>query len=278
MGKQPAFQFYIGDWLKDTALRCCSPAARGIWIDILCMMYEAPQRGVLRTKKGQKFSAISIKILSNSIAGCTPKLIRELIDNGVVRVARKDGALYSKRMVRDELHRRHKAINGQKGGKQKPSKPKANRQANPGSSSSSSTSVNNITTNTTTTHAVASKSPPARPPDKSPTVELKNLVKTWNTFAKQKANAEDIGIEYAYTQAVARWGCEAVLGAIENYRQALLLPHSQAWDRPLGKLFLDIKKFIPGIFNLNNFDKTNFKDGKNAAHKRDTQPGSVDFR
>lgn len=275
--KQPAFQFYIGDWLKDTALRCCSPAARGIWMDMLCMMYEAPQRGVLRTKKGRKLSAISIKILSNSIAGCTPKLIRELIDNGVVRVARKDGALYSKRMIRDELHRRHKAANGQKGGKQKPSKPKAKRQANPGSSSSTATSVNNITT-TTTARTAASKKTTDRPPDKPPSAELKTLVETWNTFAKQKANDEDIGIEYAYAQAVARWGCEAVLGAIENYRQALLLPQSQAWDRPLGRLFLDIEKFIPGIFNLKNFDKTNFKDGKNATPKRDRQPGSDGFR
>lgn len=72
-------------------------------------------------------------------------MIQELIDNGVVKVARKDGAIYSKRMIRDELHRRHKSMNGAKGGSQNVSKPssktKANREANRGSSSSSSTSA-----------------------------------------------------------------------------------------------------------------------------------------
>ncbi len=134
--KLPSFQFYPGDWLKDPALRACSPAARGVWIDMLCLMHESQNRGVLRAN----FRAISIKILSKSIAGCTPKLIRELIENGVVRVARKDGALYSKRLIRDELHRRHKSINGRKGGKQTRSKPEANPQAKKGSSSSSSSS------------------------------------------------------------------------------------------------------------------------------------------
>lgn len=143
MAHKPSFQFYPGDWLKDTALRICSPAARGVWADLLCLLHECPQRGVFRTKNGLIMSAVSVKKISKSIAGCKPKLVQELIDNGAVYVARKDGALYCKRLVRDELHRRHKAQSGQKGG----SKTQANRkqssensQANPGSSSSSSSS------------------------------------------------------------------------------------------------------------------------------------------
>ena len=144
MGHKPSFQFYPGDWLKDTALRICCPAARGIWADMLMLLHECPQRGVFRSKKGTKMTPISIKKISKSIASCKPKLIKELIDNGVVYIARKDGALYSKRLVRDELHRKHKAMSGQKGG----SKTQANlkqksekRQANPGSSTSTSTST-----------------------------------------------------------------------------------------------------------------------------------------
>ena len=115
--KLPAFQFYPGDWLKDPALRCCSPAARGIWMDVLCMMHESPKRGVLRIKNGVGFKAISLENLTDSIAGCKLKMIQELIDKGVVRVARKDGALYSKRLIHEELHRRHKSMNGRIGGK-----------------------------------------------------------------------------------------------------------------------------------------------------------------
>ena len=136
MGKSPAFQFYTGDWMKDTNLRICSPAARGVLADLLCLMWESEKRGVLRANS----RAISIKKLSKSIAGCTPKLIKELVDNRVVRIARKDGALYSKRQVRDELKRRHKSQNGQKGGKQNPSKPPSKSKAKRGSSSSSSSS------------------------------------------------------------------------------------------------------------------------------------------
>ncbi|MCC6273684.1 MAG: hypothetical protein IT572_09495 [Deltaproteobacteria bacterium] len=37
--KQPAFQFYSGDWLKDAQLSMCSPASRGVWIDALSAMH-----------------------------------------------------------------------------------------------------------------------------------------------------------------------------------------------------------------------------------------------
>ena len=45
--KPPAFQFYVRDWLTDTELSRCSPATRGIWIDLLAAMWVAPYRGRL---------------------------------------------------------------------------------------------------------------------------------------------------------------------------------------------------------------------------------------
>ncbi|WP_027185590.1 hypothetical protein [Desulfovibrio inopinatus] len=47
MGKAPAFQFYPKDWLSDASVRMCSPATRGIWIDCLCLMWDAPEKGIL---------------------------------------------------------------------------------------------------------------------------------------------------------------------------------------------------------------------------------------
>jgi hypothetical protein len=47
MGKAPAFQFYVRDWLSDPQLRQASPASRGIWIDMLCFMWESETRGEL---------------------------------------------------------------------------------------------------------------------------------------------------------------------------------------------------------------------------------------
>jgi hypothetical protein len=47
MGKLPSFQFYPGDWLKDPQLRMASMSSKGIWIDFLCAMFEAKERGAL---------------------------------------------------------------------------------------------------------------------------------------------------------------------------------------------------------------------------------------
>ena len=49
MGKAPAFQFYVKDWLSDPQLRMASFSTRGIWIDLLCFMWGAPERGKLKT-------------------------------------------------------------------------------------------------------------------------------------------------------------------------------------------------------------------------------------
>ena len=47
--KAPAFQFYVKDWLSDPLLRQATPVSRGIWIDVLCFMWEADKRGQLKT-------------------------------------------------------------------------------------------------------------------------------------------------------------------------------------------------------------------------------------
>lgn len=48
MAKLPWMKFHSGDWLKDPALSICSPATRGIWIDLICAMHEFGQSGELQ--------------------------------------------------------------------------------------------------------------------------------------------------------------------------------------------------------------------------------------
>jgi len=62
MGKAPAFQFYVKDWLCDPELRLASVLSRGAWIDCLCFMWENSQRGKL-TATPLKFS----KLISGSL-------------------------------------------------------------------------------------------------------------------------------------------------------------------------------------------------------------------
>lgn len=105
--KRPAFQFYPGDWLKDPALRRCSPAARGVWIDMLCLMHECDDYGVLATGgspwKDHEIAAV-ISGDQPAILGC----LHELLTAGVAHRT-PSGAIFSRRMGRDEQVRQEAA-------------------------------------------------------------------------------------------------------------------------------------------------------------------------
>lgn len=101
--KLPAFQFYPGDWMKDPDLRRCSLAARGVWVDMLCLMFECEQRGVLATG-GSPWSRTDVAQAVGGNGDVTLRCIDELVAKGVCKV-REDGALYSKRQVEDEEKR-----------------------------------------------------------------------------------------------------------------------------------------------------------------------------
>jgi hypothetical protein len=51
--KQPGFYLYTGDWKKDPAVTACSPATRGIWIDLLCAMHDSDSGGTLSGTREQ---------------------------------------------------------------------------------------------------------------------------------------------------------------------------------------------------------------------------------
>ena len=114
MAKLPSFQFYPGDWLKDANLRRCTHAAKGVWIDILCLMFEADERGVLSTN-GVAWSDEDIACAIGGDTATTISAIQELTFKGVAK-RRANGALYSKRMVADENKRKLCSAAGKKGG------------------------------------------------------------------------------------------------------------------------------------------------------------------
>jgi hypothetical protein len=112
--KRPALQFYVGDWMKDPDLRACSYAARGLWIDMLCLMYESPRRGYLLVKD----RPASLTHIARMTGGATDEaalLLKELEDAGVFSRT-GDTAIYCRRMVRDEQKAQKNRENGAKGG------------------------------------------------------------------------------------------------------------------------------------------------------------------
>ncbi len=53
MNKRPSLQFYPADWLKATDLQMCSMNTIGIWINIICRMWETKEEGILQGKAGE---------------------------------------------------------------------------------------------------------------------------------------------------------------------------------------------------------------------------------
>jgi len=108
--KRPAFMFYPGDWLRDTALVSCSLAARGLWIHMICLMHEGCPYGHLRV--GAKvIGSANLARMVGSTAAEIKALLAELREAGVLSET-EDGTIYSRRMVKDEKHRAARAAGG----------------------------------------------------------------------------------------------------------------------------------------------------------------------
>lgn len=75
MSERPSFQFYPGAWRNNAKLRRCSPAVRGIWMDVLCVLHDSDTYGIVRWP---------LKDLANA-AGAPLRLVRELVDKGVLK-------------------------------------------------------------------------------------------------------------------------------------------------------------------------------------------------
>ena len=129
MAKLPSFQFYPGDWRKDPALSRCSKAAKGVWMDMLCLMFECEVRGVFSTG-GKPWPDGDIAAAVGGDTAENLSCIRELLTKGVAS-RNSAGAIFSRRLVREEQIRAARAAAGRLGGKQKASKSVANRLAKP---------------------------------------------------------------------------------------------------------------------------------------------------
>jgi hypothetical protein len=121
--KRPSFQFYPADWRNNAKLRRCSWEARGAWLEVMCLIHDSEEYGLLRWPLKEIAQAIGAPI----------KLLNELVAKGVLkggdkghdaliytpRSGRKDGApvtlicsghdslWFSSRMVIDEYKRQN---------------------------------------------------------------------------------------------------------------------------------------------------------------------------
>lgn len=96
---QPWMKFYPRDWRGDQALRLVSLPARGLWIEMMCLMHEATPYGHLLVA-GQPLSDAALARVVGSSAEEVQALLVELRAAGVCRHTRA-GVVYSKRMTDD---------------------------------------------------------------------------------------------------------------------------------------------------------------------------------
>lgn len=105
--KFPFLHFDIGAWWKDSELQMLDHHHKGVWWEMILVMFESPERGVLLQQNGQQIVNSKAARLLKLSESCYEQTLKELLDSGVAR-QREDGAIYCHRMVRDEKERQDK--------------------------------------------------------------------------------------------------------------------------------------------------------------------------
>lgn len=120
-------RWYFPDWISDQGVRACSYAARGVWMDLLCIagMNAGKEHGFVLIGGRVPTIAELARHLGGDIKE-TEAALTELEHNRVFSRDRR-GAIYSRRMVRAEKYRG----NGRAGTTPNYLKEKANKKAPP---------------------------------------------------------------------------------------------------------------------------------------------------
>jgi hypothetical protein len=112
----PAMPWYVGDWMKCPEVRACTLAERGLWFDMLNLMWESHERGYLINPSGRAFTGHEIARMVGENPDLVIQMLKQLADNHVYSIRDKDGAIYCRRMVKDESIRQIRRAVGSKGG------------------------------------------------------------------------------------------------------------------------------------------------------------------
>lgn len=111
MGKAPAFQFYIKDWLSDPQLKMASHTSKGVWIDILCYLWQSQTRGEIVGTKDQ----------IQRMIGCSRQDLEQFLDDAqrlaFCDISVTDNAtvtVRNRRMYREEKERQNNRVRQQR--------------------------------------------------------------------------------------------------------------------------------------------------------------------
>lgn len=216
-GKSPAAQWYWADWLRDPALRSVTSGARGLWMDMLCLMWECVPRGHLQNPSGKPFSTEMIcRATGNISKEEVDQWLGELENAGVSSLS-GTGVIYSRRMVRDEHKRAACREAGKRGGNPAlkggvkgaaKGRPKGAPKRKPTPSSSPS--------------GEDGKSDPGNPaevliefPESLRTTEFIEAWRQWRDFRKEKKKTMSDRAIKMTLKRLGEWGSQRAVAAIE---------------------------------------------------------------
>jgi hypothetical protein len=112
--KNPFLKFYTSDWRSDPRLKMCSMAARGLWVEMICLMHEASPYGHLLIA-GQSPTEAQLAVLVGASPDEITALLGELESAGVFSRTRTR-VIYSRKLTRMEKKAATARNNGRKGG------------------------------------------------------------------------------------------------------------------------------------------------------------------
>lgn len=150
MGKQPSFQFYPGDWKRDAGVQSLSFEERGVWFEMMLLMFESAERGKLVFGTGTPMPEDAVARSLGLDRQRYVQILRKLLDYGVASKEEETGIIYCRRMVRDAELSKKRAECGKLGGNpnllnqnssKREAKPNQSGKQNPTPSSSSSISL-----------------------------------------------------------------------------------------------------------------------------------------
>lgn len=113
--KKNPMPFDTEHWLCDPVLKALPLDVKGLWIDMLCYAWGSMDRGVMVKPTGDIYTHEEILRLLGKESSVGESWLDMLINRGLCGV-REDGAVFCKRMVRDEAIREKRREAGKKGG------------------------------------------------------------------------------------------------------------------------------------------------------------------
>ncbi len=103
------------EWLTLSEIRQLPPDVRGMWMDMLCYMWESKERGVMEKPDGTPYTREEIIRLVGVDSSGSDNWLDKLILCGLCTM-RDDGAFCSRQMIKGEKIRAVRRMVGKKGG------------------------------------------------------------------------------------------------------------------------------------------------------------------